>query len=76
MNDSINKSGIVVGVSPSDPKEVFKYQEELIQKAEASKIRAFAFERRQRLPYLIQKQQTPPYSQRLSILLRLLRLKN
>jgi len=55
MADNGKKVTIPMGFSPSDPKEVVKFQDELIQKSEVSRARGFAFERRQRLPYLIQK---------------------
>ncbi len=41
--------------SPDTIEEVYKWQNEQIMKAEATKVRSYAFERRQRLPYLIQK---------------------
>ena len=60
MNDNVNKKGIVIGTSPESPKEVFDFQEDVIRKSELSNVRAFAFERRARLPYLLQKGLSKP----------------
>ena len=55
MRDRIQK-GIVTGFnSPADPAAALKFQDEYIKKSEISRVRSMAFERRQRLPYLIQK---------------------
>jgi capsid portal protein len=43
------------GMSPSDPSELIEFQNQYIQKSEISRVRSMAFERRQRLPYLITK---------------------
>jgi HK97 family phage portal protein len=48
------------GFSPDKPEEVFKWQNEQIYKSEISRMRAEAFERRKRLPYLIEKGLSKP----------------
>jgi HK97 family phage portal protein len=48
------------GFSPEKPDEVFKWQNEQIYKSEISRLRAEAFERRKRLPYLIDKGLSKP----------------
>lgn len=55
MREKLQK-GIVTGFnSPADPAAALKFQDEYIKKSEISRVRSMAFERRQRLPYLIQK---------------------
>ena len=49
------KKGFIIPRSPDTIEEVYKWQNDQLMKAEASKVRSYAFERRQRLPYLIQK---------------------
>ncbi|MHB8483585.1 MAG: phage portal protein [Nitrospiria bacterium] len=64
------KKGMGLPISPADPKKAFVFQEEMIQKAEVSRVRSFAFERRQRLPYLIEKGLAKPGSISFDILRR------
>jgi phage portal protein BeeE len=56
------KSDFVIpdGISPSDTTEVSKFQDEFIEKSEISRSRSLSYERRQRLPYLIEKGLSKP----------------
>ena len=60
-NPTVSKSFMIPGgYSPDKPEEVKVWQDDQIYKSEVSRVRAEAFERRKRLPYLIDKGLSKP----------------
>ena len=70
VNQYSTKHIVFGGGSPADPKEAFEWQNQEIAKSEVSRLRGLKYEKRQRLPYNIQKGLTKPGSVSFGILRR------